>query len=232
MEVLGYQYNQTQKYHPSMFVTISEINSSKYEGVSDVVIRGREISSSESNTTNFASKFEDTNLDNQLSSTSALLQAGEYADKWNALEKFKGRTLITKTSTTQVWAGVAPQTISLSLEFKAFTDPQLEVERPIKELMKIFSPKLIENQIENTEEVIKQLWAAKGDSELEKTALGYAPNPVNVSIMQKYYNNIYFIESLNISRDRVMIDRNGDRIYQVVELSLGSRQAVTKESLL
>jgi hypothetical protein len=190
------------------------------------------VTSSESNTTNFASKFEDTNIDNQLSSTSSLLQAGEYADKWKALEKFKGRTLITKASTTQVWAGVAPQSISLSLEFKAFTDPQLEVEKPIKELMKIYSPELVKNQLENTENIIKELWKSGTKAEISKTALGYTPNPISISIMEKYYSLVYFIESINLSQDRVMIDRNGDRIYQVVELSLGSRQGLTKEELL
>jgi hypothetical protein len=232
MEVLGYQYEHTRRYHPSLYVLISEINHSNHPNPSPYIIRGRHITSSISNTSNWVNKFEDTNIDNQLSSTTALLQAGEYADKWKSLEKFKGRTLITKASTTQIWAGVAPQSISLTLEFRAFRNAQLEVERPIQELMRIFSPKLIKNQLQNTETLIKDLWDSNGSAEISKTALGYTPNPISVSILQKYYSMIYFIESMNISKDRLMLDSNGDTIYQEVELTLGSRQAITKEELL
>jgi len=232
MEVLGYQYEQTKRYHPSLYVVISEHNESGYEGSSQSIIRGRYVTSNLSNTTNWVNKFEDTNIDNQLSSTTALLQAGEYADKWKALEKFKNRTLITKASTTQIWAGVAPQSISLTIEFKAFTDAQLEVERPIQELMRMFSPFLIENQLANTETLIKDLWDSNGSAEVSKTSLGYTPNPISISILQRYYSMVYLIESINISKDRVMIDDNGDTIYQEVELSLGSRKGITKEELL
>jgi len=233
IEVLGYQYNDTKKYSPHLYVLIQEQNDNNNQNNSkDVVIRGRLISDSLSSTTNFASKFEDTNLDNQLSSTSALLQAGEYADKWKSLEKFKGRTLITKASTTQVWAGVAPQKLTVSLEFKAINDAILEVERPIRELLKIQSASLVENQLENTQAVIKEFWSSGTESELANTALGYTPNPIAISIASKYFNMIYFIEDISMSRDKIMVNKNGDRIYLVVELSLGSRKAITKDELI
>lgn len=122
MEVVGWQEPQRKGISPSHFVKISERDIGADKPTTTPIV-ARIKSYSIDNQANWVGKFEDDTIDNRYSWASAILQSGEYAQENKFLEKFKGRTLITKSSTVQVWSGQAPQNISLELEFRAFTDP-------------------------------------------------------------------------------------------------------------
>lgn len=107
-------------------------------------------------TLNWHSPFENTGADQKFSSLSALLQSGtltplailfkEFMDKkglGNSLtdelvdrtRKLEGRSSITKLNSTQVFNGMPPLKISVTAHFRALEDADVEVRRPLNQLM-------------------------------------------------------------------------------------------------
>lgn len=107
---------------------------------------------------NWHSPFENTGADQQFSSVSALLQTGalsplltlfnEFLEKnaggalsgatqgaRDGLKGLEGRTSITKLNSTQVFNGMPPLKVSLTVHFRALKDARAEVERPLNQLM-------------------------------------------------------------------------------------------------
>jgi len=98
------------------------------------------------------SPFESAGADQSFSSLSALLQAGGFASVLSALQAafptlktrdaqrnaalaLEGRTNITKLNSAQVFTGMAPIKISVKAHFRAYQDADLEVRKPIHQLM-------------------------------------------------------------------------------------------------
>jgi hypothetical protein len=103
-------------------------------------------------TLNWQSPFENVGPDQKFSSLSALLQAGGFAsvlsslqsafpglsslnDAQNAAASLEGRTNITKLNSTQVFSGMAPIKIGVTAHFRAYQDADLEVRKPVNQLM-------------------------------------------------------------------------------------------------
>ena len=232
-EALGWQ--QERGLNPNLFVILQD----KVSGTS---VRARIISYSVSNQAEWANKFEGTDGDSQFSTTSAILQSGEFAESIGSemLARFAGKTLITKAQSIQVWTGLQPQSISLELEFRAFSDPIYEVEAPIQELTRMMSPTLNDNVLDSVKKVLeknKGMATSKGTTQgdinkaTEGKVLGIVPSKIAVSLFKKRFNGTYRIESMEESIDQVRVDSNGNRIYQIVSLTLGSSEGITKNDV-
>ncbi len=231
---LGWQ--QDRGLNPNLFVILQD----KVSGTS---VRARIISYSVSNQAEWANKFEGTDGDSQFSMTSAILQNGEFAkelDSETAMQ-LAGKTLITKAQSTQIWTGLQPQSISLELEFRAFSDPINEVEAPIQELTRMMSPILNDNVLDSGKKALeesKSMATSKGttqssiDKATEGKVLGVVPAKIAVSLFKKRFNATYRIESMEESVDEVKIDGSGNRVYQRISLSLGSSEGITKPDVL
>lgn len=218
--------------NPNLFVTLQD----KVSGVS---VRGRIISYSISNQADWANKFEGSDGDSKLPILSAILQSGAYSDSVDALKAFENRTLITKAQSVQVWTGIQPQNISMEIEFRAFSDPLTEVEEPIQELTRMMSPVLNDNSIETAKRIAesskpngdKKLTQEDLNKKVEESSLGRVPSKIAVSLFSKRFNATYRIESMDESVDEMKIDGAGNRVYQVVSLTLGSSVGITKQDI-
>ena len=230
-ESLGWQ--DERGLNPNLFVTIQD----KVSGVS---VRGRIISYNVSNQAEWENKFEGTDGDSQYGKLTALLQNGSFAGQVGSdtLKKLEGKTMVTKAQSIQVWTGLQPQNINLEIEFRAFNDAVSEVEAPIQELTKMMSPVLNDNSIDamekfwnnneaNTNSLTKEELKQVADGNL----LGVVPSKIAVSLFSKRFNATYRIESMDESVDEMRIDGNGNRVYQVVSLSLGSSGGITKPDI-
>lgn len=109
------------------------------------------------------SPFESQSVDAALSTFSRLLQSGGALAVLNALQQttllnsltpilkdelnkgielakanvyeMAGRSGVTKLNSTQVWSGAPPLKLSFTAHFRAWSDPQKEVQRPVEQLM-------------------------------------------------------------------------------------------------
>lgn len=116
---------------------------------------------------NWQSAFENSGTDSKLPAISQLLQSGQAstmlnlmaglfgginANVKNALETtakqasdLKGRTGITKLNSRQVFSGMPPIKIPITMYFRAWKDPMKEVELPINELISWALPQKLAN---------------------------------------------------------------------------------------
>lgn len=113
-------------------------------------------------TFNWQSPFENTGAESKAPALSAMLQSGSLSaplqalaekiglDKQvsgatSALASAIGRTGITKLNSTQVFSGMPPVKITLTLHFRALKDPVKEVQEPIKQLKAWALPQYLAN---------------------------------------------------------------------------------------
>ncbi|NOR58058.1 MAG: hypothetical protein GQ474_05995 [Sulfurimonas sp.] len=238
--VLGWQQSDIGELNDALFVTLQDKKT-------NVTVKGRVISYSVSNQSEWANKFEGSDADSKAPRLSAILQSGVYSDHSGRLGALEGKTLINKAQTVQVWTGMQPQEISLEIEFRAFRNASQEVEQPIQALLKMMSPQLNDNVISATKALFSDLsldgvlstfsssdekanTIAKG---LEGSAdkLGVIPSAIAISLFNKRFSTSYRLESLNENVDEIKVDRQGNRVYQVVSLSLGSTTGIMKSDI-
>lgn len=214
----------------NLFITLQD----KENGTS---VKARIISYSISNQADWVNKFEGMDGDSKVPLMSALLQGGAYSKDIEVLKELTAKTLITKAQSIQVWTGLQPQSISLELEFKATVDPVLEVEQPIQKLVRMMSPALKDTSIDTIDAVfssVKALLASGANAQSVKTAvapLGDVPSDIAITFFRKRFNSTYRIEGLEESVDEVRIDAVGNRIYQIVSLTLGSTTGIMKSDV-
>lgn len=115
-------------------------------------------------TANWQSPFESAGADSKAPMLMAMVQSGQIAPVLESLQnKFgtgggatsvktgesisgffsdlEGKTGITKLNSTQIFSGMPPVKISITMLFKAFRDPKIEVERPYDQLFTWSLPK-------------------------------------------------------------------------------------------
>lgn len=104
-------------------------------------------------TLNWQSPFESAGPESKAPALMSMLQSGALQpladhiseDVGNsargAIDAARGRTGITKLNSTQVFSGMPPVKISAQLLLRAWRDPELEVERPLDQLMKWALPR-------------------------------------------------------------------------------------------
>lgn len=241
LPIFGWQASNIGSLHRDLFVEFRALDES-----SDFLIgvRGRILSVSESLTNNWDSRMEDTNLDNRLSSASAGLQAGlqsgELADATGevspelgeSLSIFKGKTLITKASTQQIWTGSPPQQIDIEIEFKAISNSYMEVTGAYSALMRMATPMLKDSLVKSAKEALDKYQADKNAVDAAKSLLGEIPPDISVSIQGKHYGTTYKIDSISTqTEDKVMIDNTGNHVYRKVSVSLSSKKILTRDEI-
>jgi hypothetical protein len=109
-------------------------------------------------TLNWHSPFENAGAESMASTLSAMLQSGAAESTLQAvaksfgidasgisdwLGKATGRTGITKLNSTQIFNGMPPVKLSMTLHFRALVDPIKEVRDPIAQLMKWAVPQML-----------------------------------------------------------------------------------------
>jgi hypothetical protein len=113
-------------------------------------------------TLNWSSPFEGAGAESKAPALTAMLQSGTLTpvlqavlDKVGAssagssvsgmLDKSVGRTGITKLNSTQIFTGMPPIKLSMTLHFRALVDPVAEVRDPIMQLKRWYLPQLLSN---------------------------------------------------------------------------------------
>jgi hypothetical protein len=111
-------------------------------------------------TLNWTSPFENAGAESIATTLTAMLQSGNAASMLQTvaramgmdasgtsvatmLEKATGRTGITKLNSTQIFGGMPPLKLSLTLHFRALNDPIAEVRDPIAQLQKWAVPQML-----------------------------------------------------------------------------------------
>lgn len=112
-------------------------------------------------TLNWTSPFENSGAESKAPALSAMLQSGSLSPTLQAmasaagvdsnntsavsefLSKANGRTGITKLNSTQIFTGMPPVKMSLTLHFRALKDPVAEVREPIMKLKEWAAPQLL-----------------------------------------------------------------------------------------
>jgi hypothetical protein len=230
--VLGWQQIHMGELNPNLFVTFQD----KKTGV---MVRGRILSYSISDQAEWQNKFEGTDADGKLPTLSAILQSAIYAENSDILRSVAGKTLITKAQSVQVWTGMQPQEITLEVEFRAFSNASIEVEQAIQALRKMSAPQLKDHMLDSVSKALNGVEVDKALTDEQKAkkisgmeALGDVPSEIAVSITQKRFNSTYRIENITESVEEFQIDRKGNRIYQVVSITLGSKAGIMKDDVI
>jgi len=218
--MLGWQSKHISGLSPSLFVIISASGES---------VRAKIVSRGSTLTNNWANKFEGTDADSKSPTIAGILQSGVWADNISALKALEGKTLVTKAQTLQVWTGLQAQTLNLELEFIAMDNAKLEVEQAIRQLEYWASPKLHENTIETAKVALD---AVRAGAKASSSVFGDIPNFVTVDFMSKRYNAIYVIDDITQQEDKIMVDKNGNRIKMTVSVTLKSKEGITKADIL
>jgi hypothetical protein len=109
-------------------------------------------------TLNWQSPFEGAGAESKAPALTAMLQSGNLSPMLQAvmettgfkadsvasvLDKATGRTGITKLNSTQIFSGMPPLKLSLTLHFRAWHDPITEVRNPIKQIQEWAVPQLL-----------------------------------------------------------------------------------------
>lgn len=128
-----------------------------------------------------------------------------------------GKTGVTKLNSTQVFSGMPPVKVQLSVLFKAFSDPAAEVEEPLRRLQEWALPQHLAK-----DGVLAELIKSGGD------LLTLMPSDVPLCVGLTYKGRQFrpmVIESFTDPLD-APIDRRGRRISALVQLTLCSLTAL------
>jgi len=226
-------WTNTGSLSPHLFATITDTESMD-------MVTGRIKSYSVSNENTWENVFEGMDADSMNPYLSGVIQSGDLSKTvgWESLQALQGKTLVTEAQSLQIWRGIQPQSISLELEFKAFHDAYKEVELPIQYLTKMQAPSLSQNKVAMLEEAKDKALEKLGLKTKEEAEallgkrdgiLGDVPSFVTVDFLGKRFSVDYVIESISEDIDIVRVDANGNRVKQVVNITLGSRSGVVKD---
>lgn len=149
-------------------------------------------------------------------------EAKSIRDRWSswaaASNQLVGKTGVTKLNSTQVFSGMPPVKVQLSVLFRAFRDPLTEVEEPLRRLQ---------------EWALPQYLAPDGVlSELIKntSVVALMPSDVPLCVSLTYKGRQFrpmVIENITDPLD-APIDENGRRVSAVVQLTLCSLTALDR----
>lgn len=137
----------------------------------------------------------------------------------NALSKLVGRTTMTKLNSTQTFTGAPPIKTSITMIFKAFTDPLSEVVYPVATLLSWALPQLLSPD----GALMSALIGADGKvkaPEFENAFPSIAPRIVCYTYGNQKLKPMV-IESISIPSSYPM-DTNGNPVYLEVSMQLGT----------
>lgn len=181
-------------------------------------------------TLNWQSPFENTGSNSlatlqQMLQSGTLLPAAQLIDKTlgtgiaSSLESLAGKTSITKLNSTQVFSGMPPVSINVSVLFRAWNDPVNEVHKPFNQLMEWSLPVSLAG-----DSALARL-AEKG---IDSTVV--LPSTVPVLIAMKYKGATYaplVIESISQPIDSP-VNGKGKYIELTVPLKLATLTAIDR----
>jgi len=190
----------------------------------DVFVVGKIISDDESTSVNWESVLENMNAENKYSVTSALMQSDLSGKALEALgfksdivSNMRGKTLINKDQSIQIFKGSAPLNFNLSLLFEAQEDAYKEVDLALQYLYKFQAPKLGNGFI-------------LGTLDKNKNIVGEIPFDIVIDYMGKRFNGDFVLTNISTSRDKIRIDKNKNNLSRVVNLSFKSKQSLDRDS--
>ena len=241
MKIYGWQ--DISKYNQSYFATIypvaimNPITKKKAgfdlpDDLKDIKVVGKIVSDNLEVNTTWESTLEGSNSESGFSFTTALAQSGLLESFTNS-DKLIGRTLVNKTEAVQVFKGIEPQTINLTLEFVAQRDSFVEVELALRTLIKMSLPQLTNGISSVALETLKNtIKGSNTDTSINDFA-GYIPFDIVVVLGNKRYNaNRYIITNVSSDRDELKLDRNGNDIHRQVNITLKSKQALMRDEII
>jgi hypothetical protein len=186
-------------------------------------------------TLNWQSPFEQSGPESKAPALLAMIQTGELQSIIDAtpdalgelktgssdfLQSVSGRTGITKLNSVQVFTGMPPVKIPVTLLFRAWNNTIIEVENPFNQLMKWALP------VDLAEDGSRVVSLARGKNFIDATLPSVSPT----MIAMQYKNRIYsplVIESISWSLT-APIDRDGDYIEATVPMTLATLTAIDR----
>lgn len=135
-------------------------------------------------------------------------------------KKLVGRSGVTKLNSTQVFSGMPPAKIQLTAFFKAFSDPQSEVEDPIEKLMSWSLPQRLA-----PDGVIAE--AIRSDFDALSLMPSLVPKCIGFSYKRQTFKPMV-IESISYPLDAPS-DRHGRRVSALIQMTLCSLTALDKD---
>jgi hypothetical protein len=184
------------------------------------------------------SPFEGAGADKSAPALSAMMQSGALqpfvSDGGGAskvLGKFEGRTGITKLNSMQVFSGMPPIKLQVSAMFRAWSDPQSEVEAPFDQLMAWALPKALadDGAVMSVLDGLKQ--AAAGGPLDDAAAMALLPSLAPVKIAMRYKGRLYsplVIESIGKPLSSP-IDGNGRYVELLIPMTLCTLTALDRK---
>lgn len=211
-----------------------------------IVVRGPLVDSNLESVLNWQSPFEQAGPESKAPALFAMLQSGAlqpivdslnpFANKKSAsdpqaqqqaetfLKQFEGRTGITKLNSTQVFNGMPPVKITVTVLFRAWRDAANEVEAPFNKLMEWALPI----------ELAKDGSLLSRAAETVKGTMGYVeallPSKSPTRIAMKYKGNLYsplVIESIGMPMNSP-VDANGRYVELLVPMTLCTLTALDR----
>ena len=239
METYGWDIDKV-KFNSNLFVTIRPYgyNNALPADLRNIQVVGKLLSDDESLSVSWESALEGNSVDNNLSISSALMQTGTFQRLFGIGSKFVGKTFISEYESIQVFRGVEPLTLSMTLEFVAIEDAYKEVELPIQMLYKMITPQLTEGLTDKTITLINSLFDSGKDDKALKTAtsevskLGEAPNRITLDYLGKRFSGLYVLESMSTSRDELKLTKDGSSIKREVSLSFKAYKSINRKDVI
>jgi hypothetical protein len=241
MKIYGWQ--DISKYNQGYFATIYPVpimnpitkkmaDFGLPEDLKDVKVVGRIVSDNIETNTSWESPLEGSNSESGFSFTTALAQSG-LLESFTDTNKLIGRTLVNKTEAIQVFKGLEPQTLNLTLEFVAQRDSFIEVELALRTLMKMSLPQLTNGISSVALETLKNTIKGNDINTSINDFAGYIPFDIIVVKGNKRYNaNRYILTNVSSDRDELKLDRNGNDIHRQVNVTLKSKQALMRDEII
>ncbi len=183
------------------------------------------------------SPFENAGSDKGFPTISAMLQSGAL-QPWasgnkgatEALQKFEGRSGMTKLNSTQVFAGMPPIKITVTALFRAWRDTASEVMAPVQQLIQWALPQ----DLAPDGPILSLLKAAKSVAEGKPLDEGAAraalPSVAPTKIAMKYKGTLYspmVIESIGYPIDSP-VTKDGDFAHLAIPMTLCSLAAIDR----
>ncbi len=157
-------------------------------------------------------------------------QGGMMADAAGVLGEFQGKTGLTKLNSTQIFSGMPPIKISVTLVFRAFANARSEVMRPYEQLWKWALPQYLAPD-GVVAELIKTATATNQDQNKAKSYLNaLMPSEAPQLIAFEYKNRAFapmVIESITEPLDSP-ITKDGDYVRLLVPVTLSTLSALDK----
>jgi hypothetical protein len=187
-------------------------------------------------TLNWQSPFEQSGPESKAPALLAMIQTGELQSIIDAtpdaldeiktsstdfLQSISGRTGITKLNSTQVFTGMPPVKIPITLLFRAWNNTVREVEMPFNQLMKWALP------VDLAEDGSRVVSLARGKNFIDATLPSVSPTMIAMQYKNRLYSPLV-IESISWSLT-APIDTFGDYIEATVPMTLATLTAIDRD---